>query len=321
MEKIKLAVVGVGYLGAFHVEKCARLPMIELVAISEVNPERCAAIAAQYQVEGYTDYRELADKVDAVCIVVPASYHFEVAHYFLSRGIHVFLEKPMATCVTDARELVIASRTHNSRLQIGFIERFNPVVKKLKEIITQPVLIESSRLAGFSPRGTDVSVVLDLMIHDIDILHFLFNDTPQLKSASGCRVESDYLDEVTAHFTLNDKIDVYVTSSRVSTQKQRVMRVVEADRIIQADFGSGCIDVYPTLLTQNPERIQLEKRDLLLDELEAFAQAIVHQQPPVVSGEMGIKTLEATIQVQTMVTQPAWVTTGEVAKYRELLLT
>lgn len=304
MKKIRLGVVGVGYLGAFHVEKCARLPMTELVAIAEINVERCQAIAAQYQVEGFTNYQELLGKVEAVCIAVPASYHYKIAHFFLSHGVHVFLEKPMATCAIEARELVSLSQLKNCCLQIGFIERFNPVSKKLKELVKNPVLIESARLAGYSPRGTDVSVVLDLMIHDIDIIHYLFDETLELKTASGCRVKSENLDEVTAKFTLQNKVEIYLTASRASPQKQRIMRIVEVDRIIHADFGNNCIDIYSASSPQQePQRIQLEKKDLLFEELEAFVTAVQTQTPPIIDGEMGALTLSAAIQVEKMVMQ------------------
>ena len=179
MKKLRTAVVGVGYLGQFHAEKYAQLPNAELVAVVDIDRRRADEIAAKLGARGCYDYREILDKVDAVSIVVPTQYHFEVAKAFLERGVHVLLEKPITTTLDEADELIRIAKERHAVLQVGHLERFNPVVMALDGLLTKPGFIESIRIAPFKPRGTDVNVVLDLMIHDIDIIQNIVEVTGQ----------------------------------------------------------------------------------------------------------------------------------------------
>ncbi|MCK4609041.1 MAG: Gfo/Idh/MocA family oxidoreductase, partial [Gammaproteobacteria bacterium] len=165
MNKLKCAVVGVGYLGKFHAEKYAKLPNVELVAVCDANPETCEEIARTHEVTAISDYHDLLGKVDAVSIASSTSTHYEIAKFFLDNKIHVLLEKPITTTVKEADELIAIAKSSGVTLQIGHLERFNPVLTNLKESLGKALFIESLRLAPYNPRSADVNVVLDLMIH------------------------------------------------------------------------------------------------------------------------------------------------------------
>lgn len=322
MKSIKIGIVGVGYLGAFHAQKCANMSNAELVAVSDTNVARCDEIAAQYHAQKFPDYKDMLGHVDAVIIVVPAIYHFEVAKFFLENGVHVFLEKPMTTNAIDAQTLMAISQQKGCLLQAGFIERFNPVTQYIKEIIHEPLLIETARMAPFSIRGTDVSVILDLMIHDIDLLHYLFATELDLQNAQGACVQSEQVDEARAKFYLkNNQAEVYLSASRVSPHKYRTMRIVEKNKTIHADFGNGIVDIYHTSSSQagliestniHSQRISLPKIDLLQEELKSFLMAIQLKQEPFVPAMAGQAALMVARQVQSAIFQPQQTLFGQV---------
>lgn len=307
MNSIKIGIVGVGYLGAFHAQKCVQMPNVKLAAVSDANTARCQEIANQYKIQGFFDYKDMLAHVDAVSIVVPAIHHFEVAKFFLEQGKPVFLEKPMTTNAIDAQTLIAISEENDCILQAGFIERFNPVTQYIKDVVKDPLVIETARMAPFSPRGTDVSVVLDLMIHDIDLVHYLFATKLHLHSAQGACVQSDQLDEARAKFYLNNKTEVYLSASRVSPHKLRIMRIVEKDKTIHADFGNGIIEIYHTntipggiidSTNTQSQRISLPKIDLLYEELKSFVDAVRLKQQPFVPAIVGENALVVAKQVQ-----------------------
>ena len=183
MEKIRTAVVGVGYLGQFHAEKYAQLINADLVAVVDIDTDKATTVAEKVGTRPFTDYRDIVDRVDAVSIVVPTQAHYEVAKSFLEKGVHVLLEKPITTTLDEADELISIAAAKKAVFQVGHLERFNPVVLALDGIVRSPGFIESIRIAPFKPRGTDVNVVLDLMIHDIDIIqHIVGSKVKQINS-------------------------------------------------------------------------------------------------------------------------------------------
>ncbi len=305
MTRSRTAVIGVGYLGKFHAQKYASLDESQLVAVCDTNDEVARGIAAEHGCEACHDYRELPGKVDAVSIVVPTRKHFEVASFFLQNGIHVLLEKPITSTVAEAAELVALAEANNLVFQIGHLERFNPAVMALEDILKQPLFIESHRIAPFNPRGADVNVVLDLMIHDIDIiLDFVASPVKHI-SANGVQVLSQDIDIANARIEFENGCVANVTSSRVSTKSERKMRLFQQDAYISIDFqdkklavhrkGSG--EMYPGVSDVNSEECCFEQGDALLSEIHSFLDCIHNGKPPVVSGRAGMRALETAIEI------------------------
>ena len=185
---LKTAVIGVGYLGRFHAQKYSGITDSELIGVVDVDPESAQNIADELEVPFYTDYHEVLDKADAVSIVVPTVLHYETAKAFLKNGVHVLLEKPFAANIEEAEELEQLSRDMNVRLQIGHLERFNPVFTEFQQLIDQPKFIENIRIAPFPKRGTDVDVILDLMIHDIDLVMAVVGEYPESVEGTGVNI-------------------------------------------------------------------------------------------------------------------------------------
>ena len=305
MTKLKTAVIGVGYLGKFHAQKYASLDDSQLVAVCDTSEEVANAIADEHGIEVYHDYHQLAGKVDAVSIVVPTQKHYDVARFFLENNIHVLLEKPITSTVEEAARLVDLAEANNLVFQIGHLERFNPAIMALDDILKQPLFIESNRIAPFNPRGADVNVVLDLMIHDIDIiLDFVSSPIKQI-SANGVQVLSQDIDIANARIEFENGCVANITSSRVSTKSERKMRLFQQDAYISIDFqdkklavhrkGSG--ELFPGISDVNSEECTFEQGDALLSEIISFIDCIKNNTPPVVSGKAGMRALQAAIEI------------------------
>jgi predicted dehydrogenase len=310
MSRITTAVVGVGYLGKFHAQKYAKVPESQLLAVVDVDPHAAQAAVRAADVRALTDYRELLGRVDAVSIVVPTRLHYEVARDFLSHGSHVLLEKPMTSTLDEAQDLIDLARRHRRILQIGHLERFNNAILDLDRVLDRPLFIETHRLAPYKPRGTDVSVVLDLMIHDIDIiLNIVRSDLARL-DASGVPVLSDAVDIANARLVFKNGCVANVTASRVSQKTERKMRVFQHDAYISIDFqdrvlsvhrkGSG--EMFPGVPKIENEQFRYEDGDALRTEIELFLKAIRENAEPVVSGEDGKRALETAIRITDLVT-------------------
>jgi predicted dehydrogenase len=305
MKKLRTAVIGVGYLGQFHAEKYAQLPAAELVAVVDANGERAAEIGGKLGVAAMTDYQALLDRVDAVSIVVPTQLHFEVARAFLSRGIHVLLEKPITTNLEEADALIKVAAEQGAVFQVGHLERFNPVVVALNEVLTEPRFIESVRIAPFKPRGTDVNVVLDLMIHDIDIIQNIVGSKVKQINSIGAPVFTDEEDIANARILFENGCVANVTASRISLKSERRMRIFQPDAYINVDFqnkklavfrkGSG--EMSPGVPNITIDERVLDQTDALKNEIEAFLTAIVTGTPPIVSGEDGRLALETALMI------------------------
>ncbi|MEN8133683.1 MAG: Gfo/Idh/MocA family oxidoreductase [Pseudomonadota bacterium] len=308
MSTITTAVIGAGYLGKYHVEKYAQLPKSEFIAVVDSNPQTARDTADRYGVEALTDYRDLLERVDAVSIVVPTRWHFEIARAFLETGSHVLLEKPITTTVAQAQQLIDLAREQQRILQVGHLERFNKAILDLGDYLKQPLFIETHRLAPFKPRGTDVSVVLDLMIHDIDIILTIVDSPLVHIDASGAAVLSDTVDIANARLKFASGCVANVTASRISMKTERKMRIFQNDAYLSVDFHNrelaifhkGQGELYPGVPNIQNQTFRYQEDDALKTEIELFLKTIREGTQPIVSGDDGKQALEAAIQITEM---------------------
>ena len=236
MNKIKTAVIGTGYLGKYHVEKLARLPRSQLVAICDINPLHTLELSEKFKIPATDNYQTLLSKVDAVSIVTSTPSHFEIGQFFLNNGVHVFIEKPITTTPEESQTLVALAKKNQLVLQAGHIERFNPAFKFAHTHIREPRFIESQRLTSFQLRGSDVSVILDLMIHDIDLILSLMKSPIADIRASGAAVLTPYIDIANARLEFKNGCVASITASRIHTKSERRLRVFQADCYLNIDL-------------------------------------------------------------------------------------
>lgn len=311
MNKIRTAVIGVGYLGKFHAEKFKLLPNSELVAVCDIDKERVHTIAKQFEIEAILDYKQLLGKVDAVTIAVPTALHFPIAEFFLGNKIHVLLEKPIASTVAEAQTLIDIAEKQKVVFQIGHLERFNTVLLALDTILDNPRFIESIRLAPFKPRGTDINVILDLMIHDIDIIQRIVGSPIRNIHANGASVLSSHIDIANVRLQFENGCVANVTASRVSFKVERKLRIFQHDAFISLDLHhkklavhrKGISEMFPGIPEIISEEQAFEQGDALLDEIMAFLNSIENHTPPVVTGEDGKRALATAIKIVHIVTE------------------
>ncbi|MGF1546748.1 MAG: Gfo/Idh/MocA family protein [Thiotrichales bacterium] len=305
----RCAVIGTGYLGKFHAQKYSALPEATLVAVVDADAERAAEIAGELGCRAETDYSAILDEVDAVSIVTPTVTHHAIASACLQRGIHVLLEKPITTTLAEADELIALATAHRCTLQIGHLERYNAAVRALNTRLAQaPLFVESHRLASFKPRATDVNVVLDLMIHDIDIiLDLVKSDVADIR-ASGASVLSDAVDIANARLEFANGCVANVTSSRVSQKSERKMRLFMKDAYVTLDFQDKALDVYqkgqgemfPGIPNISHEKINCGVSDALREEIKDFLRVIRVGETPLVSGEDGRRALATALRINAL---------------------
>ena len=302
---LSTAVIGAGYLGRFHAQKFAALEACRLEAVVDPDREAAQRSAEPAGARALTDYRELLGRVDAVSIAAPTSLHHRIARDFLDAGAHVLVEKPITVTVAEADELVALARERGRILQVGHLERFNPALRAADAILAAPRFIESHRLAPFNPRGTDVDVVLDLMIHDIDIILDVVRSPLLRADASGTPVLTDATDIANARLVFENGCVANVTASRVSAKKERRMRFFQHDCYLAVDFGErrltvhrkGEQEMYPGIPELVTEETGFESSDAIRAEIESFLDCIVTGRPPLVSGEDGRRALAAAIDI------------------------
>ncbi|MFT3742126.1 MAG: Gfo/Idh/MocA family oxidoreductase [Gammaproteobacteria bacterium] len=309
MKEIRCAVIGIGYLGRFHAEKYASVPGAQLVGLCDIDAQRCREYAKKHEVKCVADYRQLLGKVDAVSIVTPTQSHYEIAKLFLENGVHVLLEKPITSTVAEAEELIQIAAAKQLVLQIGHLERFNTVVNALEKYLDRPRFIECIRLAPFQPRGLDVSVVLDLMIHDIDLIQYLVGSPIKKIHANGACVLSSHVDIANARIQFENYCVANVTASRVSLKQERLLRLFQPSAYISLDLQhkqlaihhKGVNEMFPGVPEIIREEHAFEQGDALKDEIIAFLDSIRHQKPPVVSGQDGKMALATAIDITNIV--------------------
>lgn len=233
---LRVGIMGVGHLGKFHLNNWKEIEGVIIAGFYDPNDATAADVISKYQLKRFDSVDELLAVSDAVDIIAPTSYHFELCKAAITNGKHVFVEKPLANTMNEARELVKLTKEANIKFQVGHVERFNPAFLALKERKLEPMFIEVHRLAQFNPRGTDVSVILDLMIHDIDIILSLVNSNVRSISANGVAVMSDTPDIANVRIEFDNKCVANLTSSRISMKKMRKMRLFQKDAYIGIDF-------------------------------------------------------------------------------------
>jgi predicted dehydrogenase len=305
-QPLRAAVIGAGYLGNFHAQKYAALDGARLVGVVDVDGDRARDVAQRVGAPAYTDYREVLGAIDVASIVVPTEAHYEVARTCLEAGVHILVEKPVTRTVEEANQLVQLAARRGLVFQVGHLERFNPAILAIREQITRPLFIVSERLAVFKPRGIDVNVVLDLMIHDIDLILSLTRSEITDVRASGFRVLTDAVDIANARIEFADGCVADVNSSRVSQQPVRKLRVFQHDLYVSIDCGTFNVRSVrkegPAASPEGMPRIvsseqQFEKADPLLAEIRAFLDAVRTGREPPVTGEDGRRALEVALAI------------------------
>jgi predicted dehydrogenase len=305
MQTLRTAVIGVGYLGRFHAQKYAQLPGSSLVAVADARSEARDGMARELGCGAVADHRELLGKVDAVSVVTTTPAHFAIAADFLRAGAHVLVEKPVTETVEQARELVGIARAAGRVLQVGHLERFNATILAAEPWLAQPRFIECQRLAPYKQRGTDVDVVLDLMIHDIDIVQSIVGSDIVAIDAIGTSVFSGEIDIANARLRFANGCVANTTASRVSLKTERKMRVFRDDAYLSLDLQQKILTVVrrrdePPAEGQLPVSIEeqsFEQGDALKAEIESFLDCIRTGRRPVVSGEDGLRALETAIRI------------------------
>ena len=304
-DKLRFAVIGVGYLGRFHALIYSRLPDVELVGVVDTDPERAWAVAEEAGCAVFDSLEVIADQADAVSVVVPTTAHLAVAEPLLRRGIHMLLEKPIAETREEGKRIVDLADQSGAILQIGHLERFNAGVMALAEHIDHPRFVEIQRMGEFVERATDVDVVSDLMIHDIDIILSLMGSELHSVSAVGTPVLTNRVDIANARLEFANGAVANVVASRVSDRKTRRIRVFQERKYLSLDFIEQTIDIaYPHLAegATRPEivreRIQVVPVKPLDREIEAFVACVREHRRPLVDGRVGLEALDVALKVR-----------------------
>jgi predicted dehydrogenase len=305
VEKIKVGVIGVGYFGQFHAEKFARMEGVDLVGVADIDPSRARAVAKEVRTQPFFHHSELLDRVQAVSIAVPTPLHFGVAKDFLLRGIDVLLEKPISKSLEEADELIDLAESKDLILQVGHLEQFNGPLLALEGIIRDPMFIESNRLGPFLTRGTDIDIVLDLMIHDIDIILSWVPAKVKWFHAVGIPVLTPHIDIANVRIEFENGCTANLTASRVSREKVRKIRLFQPNGYLSIDFlaqkvvfaskkeGHGK-EALPEILVQ---KIPVKKVDPLEIEIQSFVRCVKDRKSPRVSGKDGKRALELALQI------------------------
>lgn len=298
--------VGAGHLGALHARKYAALEGVRLCYVVDVDGRRATEAAALCGAAPLADYRELAHKVDIASVAAPGVLHHEIAAFLMAAGIDVLLEKPMAATVEEARALAELARREARILQVGHLERFNPAIVRLKSLLDSPRFIEGHRLAPFRERGTDIDVVLDLMVHDLDVILALVGGAVATVDAVGVAVLTDQIDVANARLRLTNGLIANLNVSRVAPRRERKIRFFQPDAYISVDYEARRIRVYrreaPPPGSPYPliaaEQIELEEGDPLADEVAAFVESARNRQAPPVTAEDGVRVIELSERIK-----------------------
>ncbi|MCX7013180.1 MAG: Gfo/Idh/MocA family oxidoreductase [Candidatus Sumerlaeota bacterium] len=308
MQKIRVGVIGVGHLGQHHARIFSENPRCALVGVVDVNEGAATRIAKACRTQSFFDHRRLLGLVDAVSVVVPTPAHYEVAKDFLEAGVHVLVEKPIASNVREARALINLARKHKCILQVGHIERFNAAVRKLRDILTAPKFVECHRVGPYDPRVRDVGVVLDLMIHDLDILLQIAPAPIASFEAVGVPILSPSEDIANVRIKFADGCIANVTASRVTPSKMRKIRIWQDNAYISLDYDRQSMEIYRRVeLPQGKDgdprfeivrkRIRVKMEDKLALELDHFLDCVEQGTRPLVDGEAATQALELAVQI------------------------
>jgi len=308
-QTLKIAVIGVGHLGKWHADKYAASPDCDLLAVVDNNPKNAEQIAQKHGARAVSDYHDILSQVDAVSLTVPTSLHYKIARDILEAGIHCLIEKPITETIEEASTLIEIAQKNRLVLQVGHIVRFNSVMMDIGELLQEPQFIESTRLAPFTSRSTDISVILDLMIHDIDIILNLIDSPVKHISASGLSVLSDSIDIANARIEFENECVANVTASRISQKHEQKLRIFQKDMYISADLLKKILSINRKGKTDNEagfKNITHEERsygdnDALNLEIQDFIAAIKNGRRPKVNGEDGKRALETAIEITSQI--------------------
>ena len=298
MKKLRVGVVGVGHIGGNHARIYAELPQAEFIAIFDIDPARAAEIAAKYKAKAARSLEEFAGMVDAASVATPTSAHFSVARDLLMRGKHLLIEKPITGNTADARELAQLAAEKRLVLQVGHVERFNPVLSALEQRLTHPRFIEAHRLSPYPNRSTEIGVVLDLMIHDLEIILHLVDSTVENIDAVGVPVLSRGEDIANARLRFTDGCIANITSSRISPERMRKIRVFQEDAYLSLDYQGQSGEIYRRVNGQiTREPVAIEKEEPLRQQLASFANCALTGGEPRVSGSHAAAALELAVEI------------------------
>ena len=309
VDALRVGVIGVGYLGRFHAQKYARLPEAQLVAVADVREEQALHVAGELDTGATGDYRELLGKVDAVSIVTPTMHHFEIAKEFLTAGVHVLLEKPMTETVEQADTLIAIAEEKGCVLQVGHLERFNSAFTAAYSRLKNPMFLEADRLALFNERGLEVDVILDLMIHDIDIaLHIIQSPLKHLM-ASGISVLTHLPDIASVRMEFENGAVANLTASRISLKNLRKLRVFQENCYVSADYAQR--RAYAVYRENEPdergypqismEDLEIVEKDSLEEEITSFLRSVRSGEKPVVDGRQGREALAVALSISRQI--------------------
>jgi predicted dehydrogenase len=298
MKKLRVGVVGVGHIGGNHARIYSELPNAEFVAIRETDPVRSAENARKFGVQPSTSLDEFASLVDAVSVATPTSSHFSIAQDLLARGKHLLIEKPITEKTAEARELAQLAAARGLVLQVGHVERFNPVLSALEQRLTHPRFIEAHRLSPYPNRSTDIGVVLDLMIHDLEIILHLVRSPIESIDAVGVPVLSRGEDIANARLRFASGCIANVTSSRISPERMRKIRVFQEDAYLSLDYQSQSGEIYRKEGTEiRREPVAIEKEEPLRQQIASFVECAITGGEPKVSGSHGAAALELAVEI------------------------
>jgi predicted dehydrogenase len=319
MDPLNVGVLGVGHLGSLHTKMYAQIPSVNLVGVYDVDSQRAKKVAAEFGIKAFSTLDELLSQVEAVSIATATQSHYDVAMQVIKRGVHLLIEKPITATIEQAKALTERAEIKGLKLQVGHIERFNPAILALEPYNITPLFIESHRLAQFNPRGSDVAVVLDLMIHDIDLILSLVKSKVTRIDANGIAVISDTPDIANARLQFENGCVANVTASRISQNKMRKMRLFQRDAYISIDFAQGLAEVFRLVDEQTPnvkstmmlgkidqgqhkriivyEQPEVQEVNALKYELERFVESVQKNIETPVTGRDGLHALEVAQEI------------------------
>lgn len=302
MKPLRVAVVGAGHLGAIHARIYSQLKEAQLVAVCDLLPGRAEAVAGPLGCKATREFRDLLGQVDAVSVAVPTTAHFQVAKEFLAKGIHTLVEKPLTSTIKEADQLLALAKKSGAILQVGHVERFNVALRRVQNSLKDPRFIEVHRLAPFQPRGTEVGVVLDLMIHDIDLLLWLVKSPVKRVEAVGVRVLTPFEDIANARITFRNGAVANLTASRISLEGMRKFRIFQPASYISMDLLGLSVDLFRHDKGQiHHERLTISGEEPLKAELGGFLDAIRHRTPPPVSGQEARDALALALKITQLI--------------------
>ncbi|PIQ87836.1 MAG: hypothetical protein COV73_02025 [Candidatus Omnitrophica bacterium CG11_big_fil_rev_8_21_14_0_20_43_6] len=304
MNKLRVAVVGVGHLGSIHAKIYKQIPGCTLVGVCDSDPKQLKEVSGSLRVPGYADLEQLFGRIDAASVAVPTRLHHKIAAELLNHKVHLLVEKPFTVSLEEADQLIELAKNQGLILQVGHIERFNSAFNATRKIIENPKFIECHRLSSFPDRSLDVGVVLDIMIHDIDIVLGLVNSPLERVESVGINVLTPFEDIANARLTFKNGCIANLTASRVSDETMRKIRIFQKDTYISLDYKNAAASVYRKLQDKiTKERLPIEKEQPLQKELASFIDCVINKKEPLVSGPVAREALEVALTIQKQIWQ------------------